>query len=307
MERILTYHITKAETGITAARYLRQRGFSAANLTDLKKDPNAVLINDRPEYLIYPLQAGDVLTITIREQISSEKIPPVELPLTIVYEDEDLLVVNKPAGMPTHPSMNNYTNSLANAVAWYYARQGRPFVFRCVSRLDRDTSGLTLIAKHMVSASILSAAVRSKEVRREYLGITRSRNTSGLTPEESGLPATGLIDAPLGRKPGSIIERTIDHTEGESALTHYRFLGEKNGYRLISLVLETGRTHQIRIHLKHLGFPLIGDVIYNPDLEAIQRQALHSWRLSFRHPITGEAMSFLAPLPEDMRRVINPR
>lgn len=307
MERILNYNITASESGFTITRYLKQRGFSTSGLSVLKKSPDAVLLNGHPTRLISPLQAGDTLTVTIRDLESSEKIPPVDLPLTILYEDEDLMVVNKPAGMPTHPSMNNYTNTLGNAVAWYFAKQNQPFVFRCVSRLDRDTSGLTLIAKHMLSASILADAVHHKTVRREYLAITRSRNTSGLTPAECGIPKTGIIDAPLGRKPGSIIERIVDHEQGETAVTHYRFLAEKNGYRLVSLILETGRTHQIRIHLKHLGLPLIGDTLYNPDLEAIDRQALHSWHLSFRHPITGEELSFTAPLPEDMKQVFNPR
>ena len=304
MERTLHYQITTEDAGSRADRFLRRRGFSAANLTDLKKDPTAFLINDQPEYLIRQLTEGDRLTIHIRENESSEKIPPVELPLDILYEDEDLLVVNKPAGMPTHPSMKNYTNTLANAIAWYYNQQNCPFVFRCLSRLDRDTSGLTLIAKHAVSASILSAQIRSHQAHREYLAIVRSTNPQGQTMTGCGIPLTGTIDAPLGRKPGSIIERTIDPVQGEKAVTHYRVLTERNGHNLISLRLETGRTHQIRIHMKHLGFPLIGDELYNPDLELITRQALHSWRLSFIHPITGTSMTFTTPIPEDMRRVL---
>ena len=307
MERILTYNITDAEVGYTITRYLKQRGFSTSGLSTLKKQADGVLVNGKPARLRDSLKPEDTLTITIRDLESSEKIPPVELPLTILYEDEDLMVVNKPAGMPTHPSMNNYTNTLGNAVAWYYAKQNKPFVFRCVSRLDRDTSGLTLIAKHMLSASILADAVHHKFVRREYLAITRIHNAEGLTPTECGIPDSGTIDAPLGRKPGSIIERIVDYEEGETAVTHYRFLEEKNGYRLVSLNLENGRTHQIRIHLKHLGFPLIGDSLYNPDMDVITRQALHSWQLSFTHPITGEELSFTAPLPEDMAKILSPQ
>lgn len=148
--------------------------------------------------------------------------------------------------MPIPPSLNNYTNSLANALAWYYQQQGKPFIFRCCNRLDRDTSGLTVVAKHLVSGNILS---------------TMTKN----------------------------------------------LVREANGHSLVSLQLETGRTHQIRIHLKHLGFPLVGDYLYNPDMEYISRQALHSFRLSFPHPITGEVMDFTAPLPEDMRNILTER
>ena len=206
------------------------------------------------------------------------------------------MVINKPAGMPIHPSMNNYYNSLANALAYYFEQQNCPFVFRCINRLDRDTSGLTIVAKHYVSAGMLSAMIANKAtsgITREYLAIAKG----------SVRPLEGTITAPLGRKEGSIIERTVDFENGESAVTHYRVLDEKNGHSLVSLILETGRTHQIRIHMKHLGYPLIGDYLYNPDMERIQRQALHAWKLIFRHPITGEILSFTAPLPKDMAMV----
>ena len=245
------------------------------------------------------LQPGDTLTLHIREDYSSEKIPPVNLPLNIVYEDADLMVINKPAGMPIHPSMNNYYNSLANALAYYFKQQNCPFVFRCINRLDRDTSGLTIVAKHYVSAGMLSAMIANKAtsgITREYLAIVKG----------SVLPSEGTITAHLGRKEGSIIERCVDFEKGESAVTHYKVLDEKNGHSLVSLILETGRTHQIRIHMKYLGYPLIGDYLYNPDMEHIQRQALHAWKLSFYHPITGEKMQFTAPLPEDMAAVLYP-
>ena len=294
MERTLTYAIDGADAASPVAQFLKKKGYSSANITALKKIPDGVLINDKPAYMIHPLSAGDTLTIHIVESVSSERIPPVNLPLDIVYEDADLMVINKPAGLPIHPSMGNYTHSLGNAVAGYFARQDCPFVFRCINRLDHNTSGLTIIAKHMVSGSILSTMVKRRLIRREYLAIVRGRVT----------PPCGTITAPLGRKPGSLIERTIDFENGESAVTHYETLDYQNGHSLLRLYLETGRTHQIRIHLKYLGFPLIGDSLYNPDMEHINRQALHSARLTFAHPITGEAMAFCAPMPADMRRVL---
>ena len=296
MERTLNYTTENLITSMPVSHFLKQKGFSSQNLVQLKKNPDAVLANEVPCFMNHVLHPGDTLTLHIREARSSEKIPPVELPLDIVYEDEDLMVINKPAGMPIHPSMNNYYNSMANALAYYFDQQNRPFVFRCINRLDRDTSGLTIVAKHYVSAGMLSAMIANKAasgITREYLAIVKG----------SVQPPEGTITAPLGRKEGSIIERTIDFEKGESAITHYKVLDEKNGHSLVSLILETGRTHQIRIHMKHLGYPLIGDYLYNPDMERIQRQALHAWKLSFVHPITGEKMQFTAPMPEDMAKV----
>ena len=294
MERILTYPVPPLEEGLCVAQFLKKRRYSSANITDLKKMEGSILINGSPAFMVARLHAGDVLTVRIRELVSSPKIPPSPIPLNIVYEDEDLLVVNKPADMPIHPSMHNYTNSLGNAAAWYFAQQNCPFVFRCINRLDHNTSGLTIIAKHLVSGSILSSMVKGREIHREYLGIVRGTLT----------PPSGTITAPLGRKPGSVIERTIDFENGESAVTHYQAIAVRNGHTLVRLHLETGRTHQIRIHMKYLGHPLIGDSLYNPDMEWSQRQALHSYRLCFTHPITGEAMEFTSPLPKDMCRVL---
>ena len=296
MERTLTYTTDHFISPLPVSHFLKQKGFSSQNLVQLKKDPTAVQANGIPCFMNHILQPGDTLTLHIHEEHSSEKIPPVELPLDIIYEDEDLMVINKPAGMPIHPSMNNYYNSLANGLAYYFAQQNCPFVFRCINRLDRDTSGLTIIAKHYVSAGMLSAMIANKAtsgITREYLAIVKG----------SVKPTKGTITAPLGRKEGSIIERTVDFEKGESAVTHYKLLDEKNGHSLVSLILETGRTHQIRIHMKYLGYPLIGDYLYSPDMEQIQRQALHAWKLSFVHPITGEKMQFTAPLPEDMAKV----
>ena len=296
MERIFTYTIEETSQGQSISSYLKQLGYSSQNLVDLQKMPKSVLLNKEWVYMNQKLKTGDLLTIHITEAASSEKIVPVKLPLNIVYEDEDLMVVNKPADMPIHPSMNNYENSLGNALAYYFAQQNKPFVFRCINRLDRDTSGLTIIAKHMVSAGMLSAMVANKKeggIVREYLALVRG----------SVIPSHGTINAPIARKEGSILERIVDPS-GEEAVTHYRTIVEKNGHSLVSLILETGRTHQIRVHMKHLGFPLIGDHLYNPDMECINRQALHSYRLQFVHPITGQRMEFTAPLPKDMQRVI---
>ena len=297
MDRIITYKKKKEDAGLRVELFLRRRGFSRQNLVEIKRMPQSIMVNGVHYYMRQQLAEGDTLEVRISELDSSEKIPAVYHPLDIVYEDEDIMVINKPADMPIHPSMNNYYNSLANALAYYFQEQGKPFIFRCSNRLDRDTSGLTIISKHLVSASILAQQVADREVHREYLAISRG----SVTPKE------GTIDVPLGRKDSSIIERTVDWENGERAVTHYKVVEEANGHSLISLKLETGRTHQIRIHMKHIGYPLVGDYLYNPDMEWIGRQALHSYKMAFRHPITGELMEFSAPLPEDMQRVLSGR
>lgn len=291
MNRTFLYSISEADHGLRIEQFLRRRGYSRQNLTELKKMPDSIQVNGLNCILKKTLSPGDELTVRIQETESSEKIPAVHIPLRIIYEDEDILVVDKPAGLPMHPSMKYYHYSLANGLVWYYQQQKESFVFRCANRLDRDTSGLTVVAKHMLSANILSGMGYRHEIEREYLAIVRG----------NVLPPSGTIDAPLSRMEGSIIERKVDFEHGERALTHYRVVEEKNGHSLVSLRLETGRTHQIRIHLKYLGFPLVGDYLYNPDMEYISRQALHSCRLRFVHPITKERMEFRAPLPEDMQ------
>lgn len=294
MNRNIDYIIDEDSAGLRVEQFLRRKRYSGQNLSEIKRMPKSILVNGVHYYMRQELSAGDHLQVRICETQNSEKIPPTKLPLDIIYEDEDLLVLNKPAGMPIHPSLNNYTNSMANALAYYFQSQGKPFIFRCCNRLDRDTSGLTIVSKHLVSGSILSDMTKYREVHREYLAIARGSVT----------PSEGTIQAPLGRKDGTIIERTVDWEHGEDAVTHYKVVKEANGHSLVSLRLETDRTHQIRIHMKYLGYPLIGDYLYNPDMEYMTRQALHSHHMEFTHPVTGEHMSFTAPLPEDMARVM---
>ena len=292
MTRILEYQITEQFHNMTIGNFLKTLGFSRQCVIALKKQEKGILLNGIWAYVNTLLSEGDTLTLTLSEDESSEKIPPVNLPLHILYEDEDILVLNKPADMPIHPSLNNYENTLANAVAYYYDSQNIPFVFRCINRLDRDTTGVTMLAKNPFSAGILSEMVRNREIHREYVAIA-----DGIF-----LQKEGIVDAPIGRKEGSTIEREINLETGERAVTHYTVLKENKDLNCsqIKLWLETGRTHQIRVHMKHLGHPLLGDFLYNPDMTYIKRQALHSHSLTFKHPITKEPMHFVAPVPSDM-------
>ena len=213
--RSITYKIGSESASQKVSSFLKSKGYSTQNRINLKKDPRSIWVNGVCVFQNTILQAGDELKVQIREQENSDGIVSVELPLDIVYEDEDLLVINKPAGMPIHPSLHNYDNSLGNALAWYFKKQGKPFVFRCINRLDRDTSGLTLVAKHMVSGAILShmVAAKSKEgleaegIHREYLAIVEGH----VSPEK------GVIEAPIARKESSCLERIVDF---ENVLLH---------------------------------------------------------------------------------------
>lgn len=312
MTRTLTYQIQSDAQ--TVKQFLSAQGFSGQTIIALKKQHESILVNGIWVPVNHVLHYGDTLTITLSEIHSSEKIIPIALPLNIVYEDEDILVLNKPADMPIHPSLNNYENTLANGVAFYYQKQSTPFVFRCINRLDRDTTGLTIIAKNRLSAGILSEQMSRREISREYIAIV----------EGIGLPEYGTIDAPIARADGSTIERCVNFLNGERAITHYQVekVNPAKNLTQIRLRLETGRTHQIRVHMAYAGNPLAGDFLYNPsvaysaadkstdnatvtrpDAYTINRQALHAQKLSFTHPITGEHLVFEAPLPEDMEHL----
>ncbi|MDO4647160.1 MAG: RluA family pseudouridine synthase [Eubacteriales bacterium] len=296
MLRIITYTISESAEGLRIELFLRRHLYSHMDLSYLKRIPGSVLLNDYPAKLKDILHFGDVLKIHVLEESSSPNVQPSFHPLSILYEDEDLIVLNKPAGMPTHSSRQNVDNSLASALAYYYQEQGIPFVFRCSNRLDQDTSGVIAVARHRISGSILSTMSERRMIHREYLAITAGIVT----------PSEGTISAPIGeKKNGSQYMRTIDFQHGQHAVTHYKVLETTGNKSLVSLKLETGRTHQIRVHMKYLGFPLLGDYLYHPGSSSIGRQALHSYRVSLPHPITGEEMSFTAPLPEDMKSLVN--
>lgn len=292
MIRNLDYKITKNEG--TILRFLKNKGYSSNLIVHLKKTQKSILKNGVWSYVSESLSAGDLLQIHIEENEGSENIVPNEMPLSILYEDEDILIVDKPANMPIHPSINHYEHTLANGVLWYYSKQDIPYTFRCITRLDRDTTGVTLLAKHMLSASVLSKAMQKKQIQKEYLALCE-----GIVPE------SGTIDAPICRAADSVIERCIDFEKGDHAVTHF-FREQTNGkLSLVRLRPETGRTHQIRVHMKYLGHPLLGDFLYHPENHSMNRQALHCASLTFVHPITGERLTFNAKLPKDMKQLLS--
>lgn len=297
MQRIITYTILSGDSETSVLSFLRKNGFSKHILTTMKRAEHAILLNGHPAFGRTVLKEGDVLRILVPEENgaadngSAASIIPVQLPLDILYEDEDILVLNKPADMPVHPSAGNYENTLANGVAWYYKQQGGNFVYRCINRLDRDTTGVLVLAKNPLSGALLSTQMKQRRIRRTYLALT-----DGIPPEK------GTVRAPIARVNDSVITREVNFERSEPAVTHYERLAVSNGYALVELHLETGRTHQIRVHMNYIGCPLPGDFLYHPVFDRIGRQALHSFQLEFEHPITKEPLRFLAPVPEDFRK-----
>lgn len=291
MNRTINYHIEQNDIPATIEGFLKKKGFSHQVIVNLKRTQNGILLNDKWAYTRDKLSFGDVLVVQIVESENSKNIVPVDLPLDIAYEDEDIIVVNKPADMPIHPSVGNHDNTMANALSYYFNSKGEDFVFRCINRLDRDTTGLSIVAKHALSAAILGTQASNRQIHRTYMAIC-----TGLIEEN------GCIDAPIARKTGSTIERCVDLENGESAITYYKRIkyDKKKDLSLAQINLLTGRTHQIRVHMKHIGHPLIGDFLYNPDFRYIKRQALHSYSLEFIQPVTNESIKLIADIPADM-------
>ena len=207
MDHIIRHSYTASTDGQSVEALLRSQGYSKSLINRVKLTEDGLMIRGAKVYTTFRMKAGDRLDVTFAEETSSENIVPVRMPLSILYEDEDLMVINKAANVPIHPSQGNFSNSLANGLAWYFKQKQKPFVFRAVNRLDRDTTGLLIVAKNALSSCILSDMVRNRQIHRTYLAAV-SGNLSG-QPE-------GTIDVPIARLPGSTIERIPDPVRGEA-------------------------------------------------------------------------------------------
>ncbi|GGP14455.1 RluA family pseudouridine synthase [Oceanobacillus neutriphilus] len=267
----------------------KKQGFSRRLLTAMKQEGGKFLINAEDSYITETLKLNDQLTVIFPEEASGS-IEATEMELSILYEDEDHLVLNKPAGKACLPSMNDRQNSLANGVLAYYQSTGHPATVHIVTRLDKDTSGLVLIAKNRYVHALLSEAQKKNEIKRTYEAIITG---------EMNHPA-GTINAPIARKKISIIEREVNWKEGKEAATDYQTLSVLAGAALLRVQLKTGRTHQIRVHFSHFGHPLLGDDLYGGKTDVISRQALHCAELEWTHPFQNKRMKFNCGLPLDM-------
>lgn len=267
---------------------------SSRLIKKVKAYSTGLLVNGEAQTVRYVLQVGDVVRVTFPPEKISASLISEALDLQIIYEDEWVLVVNKPSGMPTMPSHIHPSGTLANAVLGYYVQEKIPYTIHIVTRLDKDTSGLVLVAKHHFSHSLFSNLQRKNQLKRKYQAFISGQ----IKPEKA------TIDLPIARKPGSIIERIVA-MDGQRAITHYEVIDVTDEITLVEVELETGRTHQIRVHFSHLGHPLIGDDLYGGNWDKLSRQALHCKSLSFVHPFTNEYVTLTAPLSDDMKEIIH--
>ena len=254
---------------------------------------NMILLNDNICDTRNSVNIGDKLIVDFNYNEDISNIVPKEMPLDIVYEDEWLLVVNKSSGIAIHPSILHFDNSLSNGVRFYFDKIGLKKKIRPINRLDKDTSGLVIFAKCEYTQECLSLQMKKNIFEKEYLCLC-----SGLFDKESG-----TINLPIARKEGSIIERCIDEN-GKKSITHYKVLEDFKNYSLVLCKLETGRTHQIRLHMSSIGHPLLGDTLYGTSSNLISRQALHSYKIKFIHPIAKKELELKANLPEDIKRCV---
>lgn len=267
--------------------------FSERMIIKLKKEKR-IFLNNSPVYISAPLNIHDVIQIDMDFVETADNIQPTQMNLKIIYEDEYLLILNKPAGLPIHPSANHFSDSLSNGVKYYFDTKNLAIKLRPVNRLDKDTSGIVIFAKHPYIQECLINQMKNKKFCKNYLALV-----SGIFS-----PQNGTINAPITRKDNSIIERTIDLSstlDKEQAITHYKTLEILKNASLVEFTLETGRTHQIRVHSKFMNCPLIGDTLYGNPSTLISHQALHAYKISFYHPITNEFLEFTTQMPEDFK------
>lgn len=272
-------------------------GISDRLLIKLKKNQQ-IFLNGIPEYVTKPVNINDIIEVNLDFEESFENIVPVDINLNIIFEDDSLLIINKPAGIPVHPSILHFDNSLSNGVAYYFQENNIKRKIRPVNRLDKDTSGIVVFAKNEYIQESLVKQMKSKKFVKEYFAILEGFLQKNF----------GTINAPISRKEGSIIEREVNQN-GDISITHFevikRFSASNKNLSFVKFNLETGRTHQIRVHSKYINHPILGDSLYGSESDLISRQALHSFKISFIHPMTNELLEFEIDLPEDMKSILN--
>lgn len=283
----LKYNVTQNEEGKTITHILRDKLNVSSRLLNKLKMNEKILVNDKPVFSNFVVHDGDFIRVKI-DFDEADYIVPEKIDLEIIYEDEYFLAVNKPAGIVVHPSANHLSGTLANGVKYYLNNNKK---IRAINRLDRDTSGIVLFAKNEYIQELM---IKKVSITKEYIAIT-----DGILEEKSG-----IIVEPIARKPGSIMERYVSE-EGQKAITHFEVLKELyTNLSIVKLNLETGRTHQIRVHLAYIGVPILGDTLYGKSSDLINRQALHAYKMQFLHPITNKETILHTPLPDDMENVI---
>lgn len=268
-------------------------GLSGTQIRRIKWLEDGFLLDGNRVFVDVKVSTGQVLSVRLSDPLVRSEVEPVPGPLDVVYRDGDMLVVNKSAGVTCHPGPGHWRDTLGNFLMDYYAKEGICADYHPVHRLDKGTTGLMVVALHPHAQEVLKKQLHTQDFHRRYLALCQG----------CPMPAVGTIEAPIGRAEDSILARGV-RADGQRACTHYRVLGTRGEVSLVQLDLETGRTHQIRVHLAHLGHPLIGDFLYGTEEpDRIPRPALHSAYLEIKQPITGEIITLEAPMPADMQRV----
>ena len=283
--RKVSFLITSEYDGMKVGDILKRMSISSRLLPELKRT-GGILLCDKVVTVREKVKEGDTVSVALYEESSSLNVVPANIDLDIIYEDEDILAVCKPKDMPVHPSAYNYDNTLGNAVMYYY--RNKNFVYRPITRLDRDTTGLVIIAKNKLSAAILSDEIKNGNIRKTYLAYLSK------TPKND----KGKIEAPILREAESVIKRKVDK-DGKYALTEYEIIKKLDDGKCIAKVCPiTGRTHQIRVHMAHIGCPLTYDYLYGTETEG-ETLYLHCMSLEFTHPVTREKLILSCPPPKD--------
>ncbi len=289
MSRIIEYVIGEEFSGLKIYTFLKYRkGFSDRLIRTLKRTENGIVLNGCQARTIEILNTGDTLTVTLPG--GKNEIEPADVELDIIYEDDDILVVNKPPFLAMHPTHNHQGDTLANAVSAHLAKSGKACTFRAAGRLDKGTSGLVVIALNPLAASKLNG-----KVKKEYFAVVKGH------PSEEG-----TVDVPIYRPDPMKTLRACSYEKGgEPAVTHWKVLKYGDDCALIRLNLETGRTHQIRVHMAHIGHPIAGDTYYGDFRPEFGHQLLHCGRAELIHPVTGEKMTFEADIPDEFGKCMN--
>ncbi|MDP4178985.1 MAG: RluA family pseudouridine synthase [Bacillota bacterium] len=295
MDSKLNFIVDEKNCNVKLRDFLRNTAGFSGRLTKGCALSGRIKVNNNTAKLNLVLKKGDIVEVTIEKE-ESQNVEPEKMDLDIVYEDIDVVVVNKPFGMVVHPTRNHITGTLANGLLYYFKEKGEKCIVRLVSRLDRDTSGLIIIAKNQFSHMCLARDMVKEEFEKSYIAVIHGNMED----------TEGTIDLPILRPSQESINRVVD-INGQRSITHYKVQEKIGNSEILKLTLETGRTHQIRVHLSHLGHPIYGDTLYGTedDTRYISRQALHAYRLVFPHPRTGKLIVVESDLPEDIKNLIS--
>ena len=289
----LEYNVKDLTKYSTVKEVLRQEFLLSDRLIIKLKKNNQIFLNNKTTFVNQKLEIGDKVLVVLDFEETCDNIVPTKMDLDILYEDDGLLIVNKPPFMPVHPSMDHYEDSLSNGIKYYFNSTRLKRKIRPVNRLDKNTSGIVVFAKNEYIQECLIRQMKSDTFEKEYIALV-----NGLLNKTEQ-----VVEAPIARKENSIIERCVNPS-GDNAITIVKLLKTYDNYSLIKCILKTGRTHQIRVHTSYIGHPILGDDLYGNKSDKINRQALHAYKISFIHPITNKKLEITTKIAKDIESLI---